>query len=268
MLKIILIIALAIFVLAGIVTLVQRFSTFFIVLGILCVLAFCVYLYFKLRKSKDTHLQSATEKTATNNATPVESPVKEQAPTHSLEPEATVRAPVPAAKPETKTQASAPSVVLKAEPKEPKIVVNEYEVTGVVFYLKNLLSMMEPNYLWDYKKQDLIDTCNYDKPIYKMTVASKHLALSHEPDNPHDPNAIMVLLDDKLVGYIAAKDSKHILNIIDNHLFVTPMCVVRGGKYKMVVEEYDWEKDKSKYSMEHGEDEYGITIYIREKVEQ
>lgn len=231
MLKIILIIALAIFILAGIVTLVQRFSTFFIVLGVLCVLAFCVYLYFKLRKSKGNAPELATESA---NALTSAKPGKSQ------EPE---------------------------KPKEPEIVVKEYEVTGVVFYLNNLLSMMEPNYLWSYKKQDLIDTCNYDVPIYKNTVSATHLALTHEPDNPHDPNAIMVLLDDKLVGYIAAKDCPHILDIMDNDLFVSATYQVRGGKYKMVVEEYDWERDRSKYSMETGEDEYGITIYIREKVQ-
>ena len=153
-------------------------------------------------------------------------------------------------------------------PKEPETVVNSYEVSGVVFYLNNLLEMMEPNYLYDYKKQDLIDTCNYDVPIYKMAPTATHLELTHEPDNPHDPNAIMVLLDGKLVGYIAAKDCKHILDIMDNDLFVSATYKVHGGKYKMVVEDYNWEKDKSTYSMETGQDEYGITIYIREKVKE
>lgn len=149
--------------------------------------------------------------------------------------------------------------------KEHESIVNEYEVTGIVFYLKNLLPLMEPNYLWDYKKQDLIDTCNYDEPIYKTTLTECRLSLSPEPDNPHDPNAIMVLLNDRLVGYIAAKDCKHVLNVINNDLMISMTCKVRGGKYKMLCEDYDSYRDKSTYSMEHGEDEYGITIYIREK---
>lgn len=153
-----------------------------------------------------------------------------------------------------------------AQPQEPETIVNSYEVAGVVFYLKNLLSMAEPNYLYDYKKQDLIDTCNYDVPIYKTVINATDLKLTHEPDNPNDPNAIMVLLNDKLVGYIAAKDCRHILDIMDNDLFVSATCEIYGGKYKKVNEDYNWERDKSTYSMETGQDEYGITIYIREKV--
>lgn len=149
---------------------------------------------------------------------------------------------------------------------EPQTVVKAYEVAGVSYYLNNLLSMSEPNYLYEYKKQDLIDTCNYDISIYKNAINATQLNLVHEEDNPHDPNAIMVLLNDKLVGYIAAKDCKHILEIMDNDLFVSATCEVYGGKYKRVNEDYNWEKDKSTYSMETGEDPYGITIHIREKV--
>lgn len=170
-----------------------------------------------------------------------------------------------------KAEAEEEAARIKAEAeknKEPETVVNEYEVTGVVFYLKNLLAQMEPNYLWDYKKQDLIDTCNYDVPIYKDVVADARLELTHEPDNPHDPNAIMVLLNDRLVGYIAAKDCKHLLHVMDNDLMVSMSCDIYGGKYKMVVEEYDVSRDKATYTMERGEDEYGITIRIREKVQE
>lgn len=152
--------------------------------------------------------------------------------------------------------------------KEQESVVKKYEVSGVFYYLKNLLPMMEPNYLWDYKKQDLIDTCNTDVPIYQTALAAERMNLVHEEDNPHDPNAVMVLFDDKIVGYIAKEDCPHILEIMDNGLFVCATPEVRGGKWKMVCEEYDWEKDKSTYSMERGEDEYGITLYIREKVPQ
>lgn len=223
MLKFIIIIALAIFLLAGIVTLVQRFSALFITLAILAAIGFVVYLY--LRKKK-----GAT------------SPVLED----SKEPE----------------QLKAPE-----KPTTPESIVNKYEVAGVVFYLKNLLPLMEPNYLWDYKKQDLIDTCNCDIPIYKTTLSECQLRLSAEPDNPHDPNAIMVLLDEQLVGYIAKKDCKHILEIMKTGQLISMTCEVYGGKYKMVVEDYDISRDKSTYSMESGEDEYGITIHIREKVQ-
>jgi hypothetical protein len=146
-------------------------------------------------------------------------------------------------------------------------VKNEYEVAGVEYYLKNLLSMMEPNYLYSYKKQELIDTCNYDIPIYKTACTATKLQLAQEDDNPHDPNAVVVLLDNKIVGYIPRKDCKHVRYLMDNDLVVSFTCKVYGGKYKQINEEYNWEKDRSTYSTETGEDEYGITVVIEEKVE-
>lgn len=153
-----------------------------------------------------------------------------------------------------------------AEETKPETVTKEYEVAGIQFYLKNLLSMMEPNYLYSYKKQDLIDTCNYDIPIYKTVSTATNLQLMQEDDNPHDPNAVLVLLDNKIVGYIPRKDCKHVRYLMDNDLVVSFTCRVYGGKYKQVTEDYNWEKDRSTYSMETGEDDYGITVIIEEKV--
>lgn len=154
----------------------------------------------------------------------------------------------------------------KVEEVKPQTITKEYEVAGVEFYLKNLLPMMEPNYLYSYKKQDLIDTCNYDIPIYKTVSTATNLQLLQEDDNPHDPNAVLVLLNEKIVGYIARKDCKHVRHLMDNDLIVKFTCQVYGGKYKQVNENYNWEKDRSTYSMETGEDDYGITITIVEKV--
>lgn len=221
-----------------IIAIIDYFKVFFIALAVLTALGFIAYKIYK--KKKITSLPEPTIEP------PITAPVPDSAP---------ARAPVPEPMPAVKTIS------------EPETVVNSYEVAGVVFYLDNLLSMAEPNYLYEYKKQDLIDTCNYDVNVYKTVVNATNLELTHEPDNPHDPNAIKVLLDGKLVGYIAAKDCKHILEIMDNDLFVSATCEVYGGKYKRVNEDYDWEKDKSTYSVETGMEEYGITIYIREKTQ-
>lgn len=126
--------------------------------------------------------------------------------------------------------------------------------------------MSEPNYLYKYKKQDLIDTCNYDIPIYKNVINAQKLELIHEPDNEHDPNAIMVVLDGKLVGYMPAKECKHILHLMENDLIVSVKYEAYGGKYKCVNEDYDAYRDKSTYTMDQGEDEYGITVHVTEKV--
>ena len=169
-----------------------------------------------------------------------------------------------AAEPEAE-EASAPEPEAE-KPAEPETKINRYIVAGVQYYMDNLMTMVEENYLYAYKKQELIDICRTDEKIYKQIFTPSHLDLTHEPDNPHDPNAIKVMLDNKLVGYIRREDCKHILDIMDNDLFVSANCEVTGGKYKMVNEDYDCIKDKSTYKMETGEDDYAIYIYIRERV--
>lgn len=150
-------------------------------------------------------------------------------------------------------------------PKEESKVFT-YQVAGVQHYMDSLMSMMEPNYLYDYKKQELIDTYNTDRSIYRQTVDNKVLKLAPEPTNPHDPNAIQVKLGGLLVGYIAAKDCKHLLEKMGNDEIVNVHAEVFGGKYKRVNEDYDWERNRTKYTMEWGEDPYGIRLFIREKI--
>jgi len=153
-----------------------------------------------------------------------------------------------------------------AELAKPESEVKIYRVAGVEYYLDNLMSMMEPNYLYAYKKQELIDACRTNENVYKQTVNTDQLELVPEPTNPHDRNAIMVQLGGKLVGYIPAADCEHVLEIIRDDRIISLTCQVEGGKYKMVDEDYDCMKDKSTYRMETGEDPYGITVYIREKL--
>lgn len=151
------------------------------------------------------------------------------------------------------------------EPSKPESEVKAYQAAGVCYYLDALLSMMEPNYLYGYKKQELIDCCSYEENIYKQTVTVDKIELVPEPDNPHNPNAIKIMLNDKLVGYIPAVDCPHLLEVLNDDRIVNIHCEVSGGKYKRVNEDYDFDKDRSTYRMETGEDDYGITLYIREK---
>lgn len=150
-------------------------------------------------------------------------------------------------------------------PQRPESEVNIYDVAGVFYHKETLIGMMEPNYLYKYKKQDLIDLSYTDEAIYKDTIENGSVEIVPEPTNPHDPNAIKVLINGNLVGYIPAKDCAHLLSVIRCGNIVSIAYKVRGGKYKIVNEDYDCIKDRSDYTVDHGEDDYGVTLYIREK---
>lgn len=142
-----------------------------------------------------------------------------------------------------------------------------YTVVGLSFYMDTLMSMMAPNDLYGYRKQELIDTCNTDINIYKQTIEGKQVELIPDPENPHDSNAIKVLLGGKQIGFIPANACTHILDLMKSDRIIRLAYTVEGGKYKRVNEDYDSIKDKSTYSMESGEDDYSVTLYIREKLQ-
>lgn len=155
---------------------------------------------------------------------------------------------------------------ISPEPAAKDSDVFTYDVAGLSFYMDNLMSMMVPNYLYNFRKQELIDTCNTDINIYKQTVEDKQIELIPDPDNPHDPNAVKVLLGGQQIGYVPAESCAHVLELMQSDRIISLVYTVEGGKYKRVNEDYDCMKDKSTYSMENGEDDYSVTLYIREKI--
>ena len=48
-------------------------------------------------------------------------------------------------------------------------------------------------------------------------LAGEYLRLRREPDNPHDPLAIAVLVGDRLVGYLKATEGHTLANEMDSY---------------------------------------------------
>ena len=152
----------------------------------------------------------------------------------------------------------------RTEEKKPRRVVKAYPVKGVYYNKTALRSMMKPNRMYSYGKRDLIDCGCADTRIFEYTIEGEPVELVPEPDNPHDPNAIRVVIGGQKVGYIAAKDCPHILKLIKANRINGIHYVVQGGRYKELVEDYDPDRDRSTYTMETGTDDYGVTLYIGE----
>jgi hypothetical protein len=66
------------------------------------------------------------------------------------------------------------------------------------------------------------------KDVFEETRAQPFDALlTHEPDNPHDRNALAVQLDGRLLGYIP-KSKQHFFLEIPQHV----TCIVEHWKWK------------------------------------
>lgn len=135
--------------------------------------------------------------------------------------------------------------------------IEKHHVTGVQYYLDNLMQFADENYAYTLSKKEMIDENFIDEREYQYCFYPKEIKLEPEPDNPHDPKAIKVLFDDLLVGYIKKGSCAHILKLINLNKIVKIDADIYGGKYKKIIEE-----DYDSYTLEKDETNYGITLIV------
>lgn len=140
------------------------------------------------------------------------------------------------------------------EPKEaaPPKKTETHRLAGENYYLEAIKDLMGENSLYSWSKKELIDDGYVDERIYEFDVYSGVAVLEPEPDNPHDPRAIKVLTGGIHVGYIKAGSCAHIHKLLREGNIETARVEIKGGKYKIVFEDYDDYEDKSTYTLERG----------------
>ena len=105
-------------------------------------------------------------------------------------------------------------------------------------------------------KKEIVDAYMTDEDIYKYMVQIDEIELEPEPDNPHDPNAIKVIADGVHIGYVPAKSTKKIGQLLEKHPEV--MCNVYGGPSKIVFEESD-----GSYTMKKSDHNIGAEVILK-----
>lgn len=163
---------------------------------------------------------------------------------------------------------SAPTVI-DTTPSEVPMVADRksktYKVTAMQHYMSNIMKLASENFNYDNNKQDLIDRGLTNERVWKYEFHPSSVKLVPEPTNPHDKNAIMVLVDGEHVGYIKAGSCAHLLKVINEGRIADIKCTMGGGPYKYVDEEYDYEKDKTVYTMDHSTCPHFVHLEISEK---
>ena len=154
------------------------------------------------------------------------------------------------------------SITTPSKP-EPKIV--QYPVKGVFAHEDEIFhNLMEYNPEYDYTKAELIENCVPDFPVYKWIPKRLPAELIPEPDNKYDPNAIRVVVGGITIGYIPKESCITVLHQISEGKIDNIAYEIAGGAFKLLEEDYDPDKDKSKYSVKTGKGELYAKIYIRE----
>lgn len=142
--------------------------------------------------------------------------------------------------------------------------VNTYRVAGTSFRSDAIASLGEENDDYCASKRDLIDEDMIDEEIYQLQFHPEKVELVPEPDNEFDPNAVKVIVDGVHVGYIKKGSCAHVKRILSEDRILNISCNIGGGKFKIITEDYDPEKDKDVYTLERDEREYWVELKIKE----
>lgn len=167
-------------------------------------------------------------------------PVKPPAPAPSDNPAPQPPAPVPEPKKATTTE--------------------RIHVRGLDHYTDNIIAVARENPDYDLTKRELIEECPDEKVWqYYFNVNGD---LVPEPDNPYDPNAIMVQANGLCIGHVPKGSTSHIRKLMESGRIQSMHLDIGGGKYKEVYEDED-----DKYEMDKGERPFSavLELYLTEE---
>ena len=136
-----------------------------------------------------------------------------------------------------------------------------YVVVGTQYHEKDITKLGTPNPDYNMTKRDIIDCCMTDEFIWKFSFNPISVQLVPEPTNPHDSNAIKVVIDGSHVGYIRARECNLLHGLIENNRIHNINASITGGPYKSVNEDYN-DSGKEVYTLERGSDDYSIELEI------
>ena len=155
---------------------------------------------------------------------------------------------------------STPRVSLPSRPYTQKT----YRITAE-HYQDNILALASDNDDYNMSKREMIDAEMIEERVWKYHFLACKAKVVPEPDNPYDKNAIKVIVNGLLVGYIKQGSCAHLHKVIRENRIMGIDCTIGGGPYKEVYEEeYDYDRDKAVYTVEKGETKYSVTLTIYE----
>ena len=132
------------------------------------------------------------------------------------------------------------------------LVTENFNVAGTSFHQEAIEDLGSENSLYEYTKKELIDEGYEDEKIYQYEFFPEKVELVEEPENPHDPNAIKVIVDGAHIGYIKAGSCAHVKKLLQSGTVSDISAEIYGGKYKILSsndsgDTYTLEKDSKPF---------------------
>ena len=166
-----------------------------------------------------------------------------------------IKPPAPAPSDNPALQPSAPAPAPKKATTTERI-----HVRGLDHYTDNIIAVARENPDYDLTKRELIEECP-DETVWQYYFIVKG-DLVPEPDNPYDPNAIMVQANGLCIGHVPKGSTSHIRKLMESGRIQSMRLDIGGGKFKEV-----YEDDDEKYEMDRGERPFSavLELYLTEE---
>lgn len=142
--------------------------------------------------------------------------------------------------------------------------VEHHKVAGTSFRLEAIQSLGVENDDYELSKRAMIDAGLTGERVYKTDFYASKVELIPEPENPHDPHAIRVVVDGVHIGYIKSGSCSHIRNLLGGDKIESIKCEIKGGRYKILLEDSD-EDGNEIYELEKDETPIYAELFIKIK---
>lgn len=120
-----------------------------------------------------------------------------------------------------------------------------FEIPGAYYHRTSIAKVATPNPDWRKNCKSLIKAGKANQKIYRFERTTKTAELVEEPNNPHDKNAVMVIVDGEKIGYIGADENLHVKSILKSKTIKSISATITGGEYKTIISESDMIKNQS-----------------------
>lgn len=124
-----------------------------------------------------------------------------------------------------------------------------FHAVGVCYYEGNIRKLACNNPDWMVTASQIIESGKSGKRIFKHYYVNKPVRLQIESDNPHDKNAVSIIIADELVGYISSEENVHVRDILNHREVISLSGFIGGGEYKIVSEDGEIFKDENDFSV-------------------
>lgn len=123
-----------------------------------------------------------------------------------------------------------------------KTITETFDVAGTHYCIKNIMKLATRNPDWRKTGKALVAAGYAGKRVFRYTYINKPVKLIPEPQNPHDPNAVMVQIAGEKVGYISAEEAPHVNDVLKHRKIIYISGFIGGGDQKYIEEDGTFER--------------------------